>query len=149
MTSYVTPKKNTAFIMYITGLPSVATPGTFQVNPTIAAGDVKVITDGGASANITTLPTVTPAGGTFVKISLSATEMNGDNVTVLFHDAAGGEWLDMGVNIQTSAYQIDDIGGKTSQLTFTNAGEVDSNAKSMNDAAILGNGTSGDLWRGS
>lgn len=38
---------------------------------------------------------------------------------------------------------------KTDQLTFTVPNQVDANAESMNAAAILGNGTSGNLWRGS
>lgn len=109
MASYVTPKKNTAFIYYLAGLPSQATPGTFESAPTLAAGDVKVSTDGGVLANITTLPTVTPAAGMQVKISLSAAEMNGDNITVRFTDAAGDEWFDVGISIQTSAQQIDDL----------------------------------------
>lgn len=108
MTSYVTPKKNTAFIFYA-GLPSQASPGTFQSNPTLAAGDFKVSIDGGALANLTTLPTVTPASGKMVKFSLSSSEMNGDNITVVCSDAAGAEWFDVIMNIQTSARQIDDL----------------------------------------
>lgn len=37
---------------------------------------------------------------------------------------------------------------KTDQLAFTVAGQVDANAKSMNDATIIGTGTAGNLWRG-
>lgn len=40
------------------------------------------------------------------------------------------------------------IKAKTDSLTFTVANQVDSNAVSMNDAEIIGDGTSGDLWRG-
>lgn len=40
------------------------------------------------------------------------------------------------------------VKAKTDSLTFTVAGSVDANAKRMNDAAVLGNGTSGNLWRG-
>ena len=40
------------------------------------------------------------------------------------------------------------IKAKTNSLTFTIAGQVDSNAKSMNDSTIVGNGTASDLWRG-
>jgi len=108
MASYVTPEKNAQFIFYV-GLTSQADTKLFQVNPTLAAGDVKVTTDGGAAANITTLPTVTPAGGTDVKVTLSASEMNGDNISVTFSDAAGAEWCDLKVTIQTSVRQIDDL----------------------------------------
>ena len=45
---------------------------------------------------------------------------------------------------------IDAIKAKTDSLTFTVAGEVDSNAKSMNDVTIGGTGQASDKWtRGS
>jgi len=108
MATYWPPKKNTAFIMYVC-LESVATAGTFQSSPTLAAGDFKVSIDGGTLANLATLPTVTPAAGKMVKISLSSSEMNGDNITVVCSDAAGNEWKDLGINIATVANQIDDL----------------------------------------
>lgn len=108
MTSYVPPKKNSGFIFYV-ALRSQANTKIMQANPTIAAGDFKVSTDGGSLANLGTLPTVTPASGKMVKITLSASEMNGDNVTVVCSDAAGAEWCDLVVNIQTSARQVDDL----------------------------------------
>ena len=43
---------------------------------------------------------------------------------------------------------VDAIKAKTDNLTFTVAGQVDANAESMNGTEILGNGSSGDLWRG-
>lgn len=108
MSSYVTPKKNTEFIFYV-GLFSQANTKVLQSNPTLASGDVRVSIDGGAFANLTTLPTVAPASGKAVKVTLSASEMNGDNITVLFSDAAGDEWCDLIVNIQTTAQQVDDL----------------------------------------
>jgi len=108
MASYVTPKKNVAFIVYVS-LASQANGNIMQANPTLAAGDFKVSIDGGALNNLTTLPTVTPASGKMVKISLSSSEMNGDNITVVCSDAAGAEWRDLVINIQTSASQIDDL----------------------------------------
>src|SRR3990167_6260548 len=129
MTSYVTPRKNAEFIFYM-GLYSAATGNSFQSNPTLAAGDVKVSTDGGALGNITTLPTVTPAAGRQIKVTLSAAEMNGDNVTIQFVDAAGAEWKDIFVNIQTSARQIDDLAwptttGRSLDVTATGAAGID------------------------
>jgi hypothetical protein len=44
--------------------------------------------------------------------------------------------------------QIALVKAKTDSLTFTVAGQVDSNAVSMNDTEILGTGASGDKWRG-
>lgn len=125
MTSYVTPKKNAAYITYI-GLPQQSNPAIFKDTPTLAAGDFKVSIDGGALANLTNLPTNTP-GNQMVKLSLTAAEMNGDNITIVCHDAAGAEWGDVILNIQTSANQIDDIYSKVSGLTFTVANQVDVN----------------------
>ncbi len=51
-------------------------------------------------------------------------------------------------NVSALATNVDAIKAKTDHLTFTVANQVDSNAKSMNDTAIAGTGTAGDLWRG-
>ena len=56
-----------------------------KAHPTLAAGDVKVSKDGGAFNNLTTLPTVTPAAGTSVRVSLSATEMQAARLAVVLH----------------------------------------------------------------
>jgi hypothetical protein len=108
MATYAPPKRATAYIIYV-GLESVATAGTFQSNPTLAAGDFKVSIDGGSLTNLTTLPTVTPAGGKMVKISLSSSEMTGDNITVVCSDAAGSEWKDLFINLATVTNQNDDL----------------------------------------
>jgi hypothetical protein len=108
MPSVVPPQKNAQYIFYIS-LTSQADVKKFQVNPTIVTGDVKVSTDGGTKNNITTLPTVTPASSDQVKVTLNASEMNGDNVTVSFVDAAGAEWADKTINIQTSRDALDEI----------------------------------------
>jgi len=44
--------------------------------------------------------------------------------------------------------KIDAIQSKVTPMTYTVANELDVNAKSMNDAEVLGDGTSSDLWRG-
>ncbi|HEV8655646.1 MAG TPA: hypothetical protein VGR85_09065, partial [Candidatus Limnocylindria bacterium] len=97
---------------------------------------------GGASANITTLPTVTPASGVFVKVTLSATEMTADNVTVSFIDAAGAEWCDLLVNIQTAARQIDDLAypttsGRSIDVDTTGGVEVGTIAADAITAAAI------------
>ena len=86
----------------VDGVPLVAAGDTdFQSAPTLAAGDVKVEKDGGTAANISTLPTVTPTGGTSVQVSLSPTEMQAARVVVRFVDAAGDEWEDTEIIIAT------------------------------------------------
>ena len=108
MATYVPAKINTEFIFYAS-VVSQANTKIMQVNPTIAAGDFKVSTNGGALGNLTTIPAVTPASSAMIKFTLSAAEMNGDNVTVVGIDAAGSEWCDLVVNIQTAANQVDDV----------------------------------------
>lgn len=106
---YNPPIKNTAYETYVS-LRSFATPGSLQANPTLAAGDVKLYIDGvastlgaGSSANLVTLPTVVDTT-VVVKVNLSSSEMNADNVTVVFIDqTATKEWEDLAVNIQTAA----------------------------------------------
>ena len=52
MATYVTPKRATAFQCFVE-LRSQANTKIFQVNPTLAAGDVKVSKDGGAHGWVT------------------------------------------------------------------------------------------------
>ena len=108
MPSYVTPKKNTAYVFYV-GLVDQANTKLLKANPTQAAGDVKVSIDGGAFANLATLPDAEPNSSAAVRVQLSSSEMNGDNIVVQFIDAAGAEWCDQLINLQTSARQIDDL----------------------------------------
>lgn len=108
MPSYVTPKKNTAYVCFA-ALTDQADTKKVRANPTLAAGDFRVSIDGGSFANLATLPTVTPAAGPAVRIALSAAEMNGDNIVVTCIDAAGAEWCDQVINLQTTARQIDDL----------------------------------------
>ncbi len=129
MASYVTPLRATEFIFYV-GLPSQADTKLFQVNPTLAAGDVKISKDGGALADLTTLPTVTPAAGRVVKVTVSNTEMTADNVQIIFSDAAGAEWCDLQINIQTTTRQIDNLAfpvtsGRGMDVTATGAVGID------------------------
>jgi hypothetical protein len=141
MTSYVTPKKGVEFICYV-GLFSQANTKILQANPTLAAGDAKVSIDGGAFANLATLPAVTPAAGKSVKITLSTSEMNGDNITVILSDASGDEWCDLIVNIQTTARQIDDLAYPSTSgraITVSATGEVDANVTQIDGSATSGN----------
>lgn len=102
-----TPKKNVAYTFYISLIDS-ADSGSFKANPTIAAGDFKASTDGGAFGNLATLPSVDPAGSIGVKIDLSAGEMNGDKVMVQGIDAAGAEWDDIMIYLDIPTVNVDD-----------------------------------------
>jgi len=104
----VPPVKNEAFTFYVT-LTSQADTDVFQTNPTLAAGDVLVSIDGGALNPLVPLPTVSPAGGEQVEVVMTAANMNGDVMGVLFSDAAGNEWQDLYIEIFTDTQQIGDI----------------------------------------
>ena len=95
------PKKNQAYSLRI-GVIDVSNRPHFRTNPTIAAGDFKVSIDGGALANLATIPVVEPAGSSVIKISLSATEMNGDGISIVAKDVAGNEWDDAIIYISTT-----------------------------------------------
>lgn len=129
MTTYFPPKKGVAYVTYIS-LISQANTKIMQANPTIAAGDFKVAIDDGAPANFATLPVVDADFTKRVKIELSAGEMNGDNITLICSDAAGAEWCDLTINLQTTARQIDDlayptVSGRSLDVTTTGAAGID------------------------
>ena len=99
---YNPPVKGEDFIFYL-ALRSATDGNSFQANPTIAAGDFKVSKDGGALANLATLPAVEPASSIWVKVTLSATEMNADTVAVQAIDqTATKEWADFALCIPTT-----------------------------------------------
>ena len=99
---YNPPNKNEAFVFYVS-LADASVPGSFKSNPTIAAGDFKVDIDGAGLNNLATLPSVSPASSIWVAITLSASEMNGDNIKVQAIDQTSPkEWNDFAVCIVTS-----------------------------------------------
>lgn len=92
---------NTAAV--IDGVPLITRGAMdFKANPTLATGDVTISKDGGAYANITTLPTVTPSGGTSVEVNVSATELQCKRATIrLIDQTSPKEWEDQEVIIET------------------------------------------------
>jgi hypothetical protein len=102
MANWNPPTKNADFEFDIL-LQDYASPGNWKSNPTLASGDFKIIKDGGAEANLATLPTVTPASGRYVRVQVSATEMNADKVTIAWADqTTPKEWADGGICILTT-----------------------------------------------
>ena len=100
---YNPPVKNQDFIIRI-ALADMATPGSFKSNPTIAAGDFKVDKDGAGLANLDTIPDVDPDSTVLVKVTLSATEMNADVVTIVGVDQTSPkEWADFVMSIPTTS----------------------------------------------
>src|SRR5215831_16062755 len=154
MPAYVPTKRAVAYRTEVS-LVDQSNTKLFKTTPTLAAGDVKVSIDNGALANITTLPSESPAGSGIVKVDLSATEMTGDLIVVMFHDAAGAEWADLLLKIATedllagSSYVAPDnasiaaIKVKTDQLAFTLANKVDASIQAAGDFA---QGAADKVW---
>ena len=86
-----------------------ANPADFLASPTIAAGDFQVSTDGGALANLTNLPTNSPAGSILVNVTLTASEMAGAKISVVGIDAAGAAWEDIAINIDVPTGSIETV----------------------------------------
>lgn len=100
---YNPPKKGEDFLVRI-ALDDMAVAGSFKSSPTIAAGDFKVDKDGGGLNNLGTLPSVSPAASVLVLVSLSATEMTADSVTIVGIDQTSPkEWADFVLSIPTTA----------------------------------------------
>ncbi len=88
-------------------LRSVATPGSIQKTPTIAAGDAVVSIDQGALTNLATLPSEAPTGSGLVRVNLSAAETTGDVIVVILEDQSGGQWLPQVLTLHTSDKLMD------------------------------------------
>jgi len=88
------PQKGIAYEFYLS-LTEVNDPVFFITNPTLATGDFKISVDGGALTNLSTLPVVTPALSSVVKINLSSVEMGGDKIVVVGSDLVGDQWGDI------------------------------------------------------
>ena len=100
---YNPPVKNEDFLFRI-ALEDYANPGNFKSSPTIAAGDFKVAVDATALANLGTLPSVSPASSVLVLVTLSASEMNGDVITLVAIDQTSPkEWADLVICIPTTS----------------------------------------------
>lgn len=99
---YNPPKKGEDFVFRVS-LEDYGTPGRFKSSPTLASGDFKIDKDGGGLNNLATLPSVDPASSKLVKITLSASEMDADVVTVVCSDQTDPpEWCDLVICIPTT-----------------------------------------------
>jgi hypothetical protein len=99
---YNPPVKNEDGVHYIC-LMDFNIPGRIKSSPTIAAGDFTISKDGGAFANLATLPDIEPNSSRGVRIQLSSTEMNADNVLIVWADQTEPpEWSDGWLSIPTT-----------------------------------------------
>ena len=102
--------------------------GQFKSSPTLATGDFKIEKDGGAAANLATLPTVVPAAGSSIDITLSAAEAQCKQAVIRGIDASGAEWDDIVIHLFTvgnpSAYFPFDLFSATVALSAASQGAV-------------------------
>lgn len=97
------PKRNQAFVLGITLLDATDNL-SFKSSATIALGDFKISKDGGAFANLTNLPAVTPAASVGVELLLTAAELLADRVLITGIDQTSPkEWADFSIAISTTA----------------------------------------------
>lgn len=120
-------KNNASGAVLYTALEPRTATGDFLVNPTLAVGDVKISKDGAAYANITTLPNVQLTR--LVRIFLSQAETNADVIIIMFVDAAGAEWADQQIIIQTSLANFDTLTGQLP--TSLVGGRIDASVGAM------------------
>lgn len=127
-----------------------------------AAGSYGLLVETNLDAAVTSrMATYTQPTGFLSATFPSGTIANTTNITAgtittvtnLTNAATAGDFtatMKTSLNAATPASNSDitAIKAKTDSLTFTVAGQVDANAESMNATTILGNGTSGNLWRG-
>jgi hypothetical protein len=77
----------------------------FQANPTLEAGDAKISKDGGAFANLATLPDVLPAAGKAVRVRLSAAELTCKMAVIqLVDQTSPKEWEDQCLIVETGGH---------------------------------------------
>lgn len=102
--------------------------GQYKTTPTLASGDFKIEKDGGAAANLATLPSVEPAAGSSIKIPFSATEMQCKQAVLRMVDAAGAEWNDDCIHVFTcgdpNAFFPFDLFTPTVSLSLASQGAV-------------------------
>ena len=117
-----------------------ASGSDYQSNPTIAAGDFKISKDGGAFANLTTLPTVSPASNVQVLIALSATETECTRLVVTAIDTATKQWRDNAWALHTplaeGALSGKITSGVPTTTSFVSSQLTGSNADQYKDAFV-------------
>lgn len=131
MASKLPPVKGAAYT-YSTSLFAQA-DNEIKTTPTLAAGDVKVIKDGGAAANIASLPSETPASSGIVSVALSSSEMDADEVVVRFLDASGAEWWSQTHVIHTAAQTYDTIDTNVDSVLTDTGTTIPAQITGLND----------------
>lgn len=96
-----------------------ASTDDLRANPTLASGDFKISKDGGAFANLGTLPSVAPAAGVQVQVLLSAAECEFTFALVTAIDTATKEWKDNSWQLYTGKAEGGNYGKASGTPTTT------------------------------
>ena len=141
------PIKASSFTFYAS-VVSQGDANVFQTSVTLAAGDVKISKDGGAFANVGTLPTEIGTSGV-LSCPLSSAEMTADVVVILFNDAAGSEWQDLLVEIRTETDQaallVTDVWGASTRTLTSSAASTTATVSGSDITIVRGDSLSASL----
>lgn len=90
-------------------LVDVNNPDRFLIDPPIEAGDFRITLGGGPLFDLDILPTVVPAGSSFVLIQLTAAEMQ-SKVNIIARDQGDNPvWEEMGIFIDVPTGSVESI----------------------------------------
>ena len=101
------PKRAEAYTFPLE-VQAVVSSNDFLIDPTIVAGDFKIKKDFGTIANLSTLPTVPISGTTEIQVSLTATEMTADKVSIFAVDQ-DSVWKSVSMFIDVPTGNIDNV----------------------------------------
>ena len=144
------PVVGETYTFYITGLYAAGT-ANYQANPTIAAGDFQISTNGGAYENPDNLPAVVPAGGYQVRCIVSIAETNaagaGGHIAWRWIDQADDEWDSGGAEVIVHATNLDSLATATAlataQADLDNPAQYKADVTNL-DAAVSSRAVAGD-----
>lgn len=141
MASKWPPVKNSAFKFRASLFAQ--SDNQIKAAPTLAAGDFKVSIDGGAFANLATLPSEEQTG--MLEIDLSSDEMNGDEIVVKAVDAAGDEWHSAMWVIHTVGQTFDTVDGNIDAILVDTA-EIGAAGAGLTEAGGTGDHLTAVPW---
>jgi len=116
--------------------------GARIANPTMASGDFTVSIDGGAQANVATLPT-SDGAGSVIWLPTQA-ETNGDVVTFLANDVAGAEWEPLTLVFDTEMPTT--VAGLAAQFAAIPAAVWAYATRTLTSISALLDDISADVW---
>lgn len=118
----------------------------YKAGPTLATSDVKISKDGGAFADLGTLPSAAPAAGRALLVTLTGTEMTAAHLCIQFVDQTSPkEWEDCCILIDTyghaSAEHAFDLDTATQSVDATKIGGTTQTGRDLGASVLLASGT--------